>query len=119
MVYVGDLGGNVYALRDSGGSLDEVWSRKVATRGIRMTPFVDDEMIVVGSRDHNVYWISRQSGEETFKREVRGEVLSDILLIEPNDTIREPIIVVSTIAREELLVAFTLDQGERRWVYGF
>jgi len=27
-------------------------------------------------------------------------------------------VVVSTLAREELLVAFTLDDGERRWVYG-
>lgn len=82
-----------------------------------MTPLVTDDTIVVGSRDHFVYWISRETGEETFKRETRGEVLSNILLIEPNDTFQEPMIFVSTTAHEEQLVAFTLDQGERRWVY--
>lgn len=117
MVYVTDLGGYVYALRDSGGSFDEVWNRKVATAAIRMTPLVAGDTLVIGSRDHNVYWISRETGEETIKREVRGEVLSDILLLEPNDTISEPTIIVSTIAHEELLVAFTLETGERRWVY--
>ncbi len=119
MVYVGDLGGYVYALKDSGSSLDEVWSRKVANGAIRMTPLVTGDTIVVGSRDHFVYWISRDTGEETFKREMVGEVLSNILLIEPNDTVREPTIIVSTIAHDELLVAFSLDKGERRWKYGF
>jgi outer membrane protein assembly factor BamB len=118
-VYVSDLDGYVYALKDSGSSLDEVWSRKVAGGAVRMTPLVTGDTIVVGSRDHNVYWISRETGEETFHREVRGEVLSDILLIEPNATIREPMIIVSTLAHEELLVAFTLEKGERRWVYTF
>jgi outer membrane protein assembly factor BamB len=112
-----DLGGYVYVLRDSGDSLDEVWSRQVAPRAIRMTPLVTDDAIIVGSRDHFVYWVGRETGEEIFKRETRGEVLSDILLIEANDTIRDPMIVVSTIAHEELLVAFTLDQGERLWKY--
>lgn len=118
IVYASDLGGYVYALRDSGSSLDEVWSRKVAGGAVRMTPLVTGDTIVVGSRDHFVYWLSRETGEETFKREMRGEVLSDILLIEPNDTIRDPMIVVSSIAHEEMLVAFSLDKGERRWAYG-
>jgi PQQ-like domain len=117
-VYATDLGGYVYALKDSGSSLDEVWSRKVAEGAIRMTPLVTDSTIVVGSRDHKIYWISLDTGEEIFNRPMAGEVLSNILLIQPNDTIREPMIVVSTIAKEELLVAFSLAKGERRWVYG-
>ena len=117
MLYVTDLGGNVYALRDSGSSLDEVWSRKVAGGAIRMTPLVVGDTMVVGSRDHNVYWLDRETGAENRKQETRGEVLSDIVLIEPNDTIREQTIIVSTIAQEELLVAFSLETGDRRWVY--
>ncbi len=116
-IYVTDLGGNVYALEDTGTSLSEAWNRKVAGRGIRMSPLVTDDTIIVGSRDHFVYWINRENGEEIFKRETRGEVLSNLLLIEPNETVRDPLIIVSTIAHEELLVAYTLEQGERRWVY--
>ncbi len=118
MVYVSDLGGNLYALKDSGSSLDQVWSRKVANGAIRMTPFVSGDTIVVGSRDHNVYWISRTTGDEVFHRETQGEVLSDIMLIQPSGTITEPIIIVSTIAKQEQLVAFTLDQGKSLWAYG-
>lgn len=118
MVYVTDLGGYVYALRDSGDSFDEVWSRKVAERAIRMTPLVTADTMVVGSRDHNIYWVSLETGEELIKREMRGEILSNILLIEEGETINETMIVVSTLANEERLVAFSLDRGERRWVYG-
>jgi outer membrane protein assembly factor BamB len=117
MVYVTDLGGNVYALKDSGSSLDLVWTRKVAGAAIRMSPFVNGDTIVVGSRDHNVYWISRTTGEEVFHREMKGEVLSNILLIPSTDANAEPTIIVSTIDKSELLVAFSLDKGERRWVY--
>ncbi len=118
MVYATDLGGSLYALRDAGSSFEEVWSRKVAEGAIRMTPLVTADTIIVGSRDHNVYWLSLETGEELIKRPMAGEVLSDILLIEPNDTVREPLIIVSTLANEERLVAFSLDRGERRWVYG-
>lgn len=116
-VYVSDLGGHIYALRDSGSSLDEIWSRKVANGAIRMTPLVVGDTIVVGSRDHNVYWIDSATGEQNLKQETRGEILSDILLIEPNDTIREQTLIVSTLAQEELLVAYSLETGDRRWVY--
>ncbi|MCK6577199.1 MAG: PQQ-binding-like beta-propeller repeat protein [Anaerolineae bacterium] len=119
-VYVADLAGYVYALRDTGDAFSEIWSRQVALRGIRATPLVTDDYVIVGSRDHNVYWVSRESGEEVNKREMRGEVLADLLLLQPGDgtETREPLVVVSTLAREELLVAFTLVNGERRWVYG-
>jgi len=117
MVYVTDLGGNVYALKDSGTSLDLVWTRKVAGAAIRMSPFVSGDTIVVGSRDHNVYWISRTTGEEIFHREMKGEVLSNILAIPATDGGTDSTIIVSTIDKSELLVAFSLDKGERRWVY--
>ncbi len=118
MVYITDLGGNVYALKDNGASLDQVWTRKVATAAIRMSAFVSGDTIVVGSRDHNVYWISRTTGEEIFHREMKGEVLSNIVAIPAADGSSDSTtIIVSTIDKSELLVAFSLDKGERRWVY--
>ena len=124
MVYATDLGGNVYALKDSGSSLDLVWTRKVATAAIRMSPFVDGDTMVVGSRDHNVYWISRTTGDaindsggKPITRAMNGEVLSNILLIPSTDANADPTIIVSTIDKSELLVAFSLSTGERRWVY--
>lgn len=121
VVYAADLDGFVYALSDAGSSFTEVWApRQVATRAIRATPLIVGDKIIVGSRDLRVYWLSRTSGEEIFNREMRGEVMSDMLVLEPSETLNIPesLLIVSTIAREELVVAFTLENGERRWVYG-
>jgi outer membrane protein assembly factor BamB len=121
VVYAADLDGYVYALNDAGSSFTEVWApRQVAARAIRATPLIIDDKIIVGSRDLHVYWLSRSSGEEIFNREMRGEVMSDMLVLEPSESLNIPerLLIVSTIAREELVVAFTLENGERRWVYG-
>ena len=120
VLYAADLGGFVYALEDNGGSFDAVWeARQVATRAIRATPVVTGDRIIVASRDHNTYWLNRDSGEEVFRREMVGEVLSDLLLLEPSGTlgISEPMVIVSTMAHEELLAAFTVNDGIRQWVY--
>ena len=120
VLYAADLGGFVYALEDNGDSFDAVWeARQVATRAIRATPVVTGDVIIVGSRDHNTYWIDRETGAEIFRREMVGEVLADMLLLEPSEAldISEPWIVVSTMAHEELLVAFTVSDGVRQWAY--
>jgi hypothetical protein len=41
------------------------------------------------------------------------------LLIEPDEErgIDEPLVVVGTNVPQELLVAFTLERGERQWTY--
>ena len=43
----------------------------------------------------------------------------NMLLLEPSDSIPvgEPMVVVSTMAHEELVIAFALDNGERLWAY--
>ncbi|MBC7812755.1 MAG: PQQ-binding-like beta-propeller repeat protein [Burkholderiales bacterium] len=121
MLYTADLGGFVYALDTSDGGLSEVWKVQAATRAIRPTPLVSGDTIVVGSRDHHVYWLNRETGEVTDNRELSSEVMGDMLLIEPSDTldISEPLVVVSTMAQDQLLVAFTLERGERIWDYGW
>jgi hypothetical protein len=121
VLYAADLGGYVYALQDSGTSFTPVWEpRKVAAGAIRATPLIAEGAIIVGSRDHNTYWVSRDTGEELFHREMVGEVLSDPVLLEPSETldIPEPMVIISTMSREELLVAFSVSDGRRLWRYG-
>jgi outer membrane protein assembly factor BamB len=121
VLYAGDLGGYVYALEDNGSSFDPLWQpRQVAERSIRATPIVTGNAIIVGARDHNAYWINRATGEEIFRRQMIGEILSDLLLLEPSESlnISEPMVVVSTMAHEELLVAFSVAEGQRLWRYG-
>lgn len=119
MLYVGDAAGWVYALaiRDEG--FTNVWSRQVATRVIRATPVVTEDSVIVASRDHKVYWLSLETGATVFERNTDAEILADMLVITPenNPALSEPLLIVSTMANDKLLFAYTLDQGDLRWRY--
>jgi outer membrane protein assembly factor BamB len=121
VLYVGDTNGFVYALAVEANGFRQVWSRQVGTRAIRATPVVYRDTLIVAGRDRTVYWLNRDTGEELLRRELNGEILADMLVVEPSETIMipEPFILISTMARDQALVAFSLDDGERRWVYGF
>jgi len=118
VLYAADLGGTVYALDISGG-MTELWKTDVAAKAIRPSPLVVGSTVVVASSDMKIYWLSADSGLVNFSRQLESPVFADLLLIEPSETldIPQPLIVVSTMSAAEALVAFTLDQGERRWVY--
>ncbi len=118
ILYTADMGGTVYALRIEDG-FEEVWKTKATSRGIRPTPLVTEEAVIVAGRDGHVEWLDRVTGAVEFVREVQAEVLSDILLIEPSESleISQPLVVVSTIDPGKLLVAFRLNDGEPAWVY--
>jgi outer membrane protein assembly factor BamB len=118
VLYISDLGGMVYAVDTSDG-LNALWSTKVSDRAVPPTPVVTGDFVIVGSRDHNVYWLNRSSGAVVDKKQVGGEVLSNMVLIEPSETVNvpEPLVIVSTSANEELLVAFTAARGQRLWSY--
>jgi outer membrane protein assembly factor BamB len=126
VLYVGDMGGHLYALNVGSSGLSERWTVKVAERAIRATPLVTDDYIIVGSRDHKIYWLNRGNGRPVTDvdgprvRSLNGEILSDLLLIEPSNqvNIREPYVIVSSVANDNLLAAFTLSKGERVWTYG-
>lgn len=121
VLYAADLGGYVYALEVNGTSFTPVWQpRKVAEGAIRALPLVTDNAIIVGSRDRNAYWINRATGEEIFHREMVGEILANPVLLEPSESlnISEPMVIVSTMSNEELLVAFSVGEGQRLWRYG-
>ena len=118
ILYLADQSGMVYAVNADG--LTKVWATQAATKPIPPAPLVTDKYIVVGSRDHNVYWLDRSNGKVVDTKAVAGEILSELVLINPSSTVKvpEPIVVVSSSANQELLVAFTLERGQRLWAYG-
>jgi outer membrane protein assembly factor BamB len=119
LLYVGDSSGWLYALDIRGDGMQLLWQRQVATRVIRATPIIDGNTLIVASRDRFVYWLSRDDGVETFRRELRGEIYANMVVVEPSETVRipEPYLLVSSQAREELLVAYSLATGEVQWRY--
>jgi len=119
-LYVGDMAGYVYALNISADGFSEKWVVQPATRAIRATPVLTDKAVIIGSRDNNVYWLNPENGSTTFSRQMAGEVLSDMIVITPeqNPGLSDSLLLVSTMTSHELLVGFTLDNGERRWAYG-
>lgn len=120
VLYTADLDGFVYAytIGESGG-LSELWTVQAATRGIRPAPLVTENLVIVAGRDGFLYWLHRPTGETRIQKQVQQEVLSDILLIEPSETVNiaQPLVVVSSTNHSQLLVAFTLDDGEQVWTY--
>lgn len=119
IVYLADLSGYVHAL-DTNDNLAEVWSVQVATRGIRPGPIYYDERVIVASRDGIVYWVDARDGLVLNDQEIEGrpELLGDLLLLEPSETmdIDEPLVIVSSVNTGELLIAFGID-GRQNWVY--
>jgi len=82
----------------------------------------------VAARDQKIYWLKRTDGTpvtasdgKPLVRELTAPILSDILLIQPEDgvDIPKPYIVVSTTSTTQLLVAYTLDNGETKWTYNY
>lgn len=118
-LYVTDVGGNVYAF-DTDGGLTQDWTVRASERSIASTPLVTESAVIVGSRDQNVYWLDRATGEVLDSKATAGEVMADPILVEPSETnnLQESLVVVSTTAPQELLVAFTLERGQRVWAYG-
>lgn len=124
-LYTADLVGNVYAL-DTTNNLSEVWKQKVADRAIRGTPLVTGDTVVIASRDQKLYWLNRADGSilndsegQPLVRDVGAEIFSDVLLVQPGDTldIDEPYVIVSTMAPDKLLVAYTLNTAEQKWAH--
>ena len=61
ILYVGDLGGSLYAF-DTANNLQQVWVQKVAAGAIRATPLIVGDVIIVGARDQKFYWLKRADG---------------------------------------------------------
>lgn len=134
-LYVTDLSGFVYALDASGDVLELVWRVQPSGDGIRPSPVVTEDMVIVADRDGRIHWLSREDGQpvqiegenglEPLVRDVDAEVLSNMLLLEwgegsenEDGDQRSDLLLVSTVNDSRVLVAFTLEDGARRWDYG-
>jgi outer membrane protein assembly factor BamB len=122
VLYAADMGGYAYALdvTEAGGdTLPQVWKIKATGRGIRPSPLVTEQYVIVAGRDGHVDWLNRDNGQIAFMKEAQAEILSDILLIAPSESVSlsEPLVIVSTIDRSKLVMAFRLSDGAQTWVY--
>ncbi len=116
VLYAADLGGNVYALEIREESFRLLWQSEVSERAIRATPVASGEYVIVAARDQKLYWLDRDDGRTYFTRELAGEIVSDMLLLDQGAD-AEPLLAVSTLANEDALVAYGVQNGERRWTY--
>ena len=116
VLYAADLGGNVYALEIREESFRLLWQSEVSERAIRATPVASGEYVIVAGRDQKLYWLDRDDGRTYFTRELAGEIVSDMLLLDQGAD-SEPLLAVSTLADEDALVAYGVQNGERRWTY--
>ena len=116
VLYAADLGGNAYALEIREESFRLLWQSEVSERAIRTTPVASGEYVIVAARDQKLYWLDRDDGRIYFTRELAGEIVSDMLLLDQGAD-SGPLLVVSTLANEDALVAYGVQNGERRWTY--
>jgi outer membrane protein assembly factor BamB len=116
MLYFGDLAGSLYALRVTDSGFQQVWKEKVAQDGIRATPLLTGDTVIVGSKDDRVYAVSTQDGSSRWSMNTGGQALSELVLI-PGDTQSPALVVVGTDNSGKLVFAYTVDTGEERWHY--
>ena len=74
MLYFGDLTGALYAVRITDSGFEQVWKKPVAEDGIRATPILTDGLLIVASKDHNVYAVSKEDGAGRWYRTRRAGV---------------------------------------------
>lgn len=119
VLYFGDLSGALYAVRVTEGGFEQVWKRPVAEDGIRATPILNNGLLIVASEDHNVYAVSKEDGASRWYRDVKGQVLADLVFVpgEAGGEDKAGLVIVSTTEGERLVVALAADTGEERWVY--
>ena len=118
VLYVADLSGFVYALNPE--NLAIIWETQVSPRGIRPSPLVTENYIIVASRDGKVHWLE-PNGTKVMERQVEGgpEILSELVYVPTNleAGINEPLILVATLDMGRLVVAFSEQSGVQRWSY--
>jgi outer membrane protein assembly factor BamB len=117
MLYVGDLGGNLYAVRITDNGFEPVWNRSVAEDAIRATPLLTDGLVVVGSQDKYVYALNKEDGTAVWSEKTRGEVLTELVLVPASDENTPDLVVVGTTEMDRLLMAYDVASGDEAWHY--
>ncbi|MGV2436013.1 MAG UNVERIFIED_CONTAM: hypothetical protein LVT10_14935, partial [Anaerolineae bacterium] len=67
-------------------------SESVITDGIRTTPIVLEDFVIVGSRDKKLYWLDRETGLLSSRMnqnplQLDGEVLSNMIYLEQDQAL--------------------------------
>ena len=114
-IYVADLSGIVYALSAPG--LTPRWTVSAAEQGIRPSPVVIGDTVIVVSRTGKLVWLQTSDGSIIQTREISDEVLSDLVIVPAGEGLREPLIIVTGIHNNPTLAAFTTTDGQRVWEY--
>jgi outer membrane protein assembly factor BamB len=119
MLYFGDLGGYLYAVRITDQGFEEEWKRSVAEGAIRGTPMVTETLVVVGSKDKHVYAVDKADGTDEWSEKTRGEVLTELLFIpgDPENEDAPDLVIVGTTERERLIMSYDVNSGDEAWHY--
>jgi outer membrane protein assembly factor BamB len=121
ILYTADSRGFVYALAVEESGFRELWRRQVAQQAIRSAPIVHNEYVIVASRDQNVYWLNRVTGDTIEAQPAGGEVLADMLLIQPGafSDIDQPTLIVLTMTLSPKFAVFNANTGGELGRYDF
>jgi len=116
-LYIGDLGGNLYAVEIGEGTLTQAWKVTPTPEAIRGTPLVIDNLVIVGAEDGRIFARIAESGAEVWSTNVEAKVLTELISVsdEDDDTTH---IVAGTDKKERLIVALNVTNGEGAWSYG-
>ncbi|GAB4415278.1 MAG: hypothetical protein Kow00106_10650 [Anaerolineae bacterium] len=117
VLYFGDLSGALYAVRVTDEGFQQVWKKPVAEDGIRATPVLTDGLVIVASKDHNLYAVSKEDGASQWYKDVKGEVLADLVFVPGADDDTPDLVIASTMDNDRLVVALNVENGEEAWTY--
>ncbi|NLX09400.1 MAG: PQQ-binding-like beta-propeller repeat protein [Chloroflexi bacterium] len=119
MLYFGDLEGYLYALRLTDNGFESEWKQAVANDAIRATPLLTNGLVIVGSKDHHVYAVSKESGATEWEQQTEGEVLTELVFVprEEDDDEASGLAVVGTSEGDERVIALNVESGDVSWRY--
>jgi len=122
VLYFGDLSGNLYAVRVTDDGFEQVWDgpQNVADDAIRSTPLLTDELIIVSSKDKNVYAVNKETGVNRWSEGAGAEALTNLVFVADAplaDDTTANLVVVGTDDSDNLLVAYNIESGEKSWRY--
>jgi len=119
--YFGDMNGYVYALElnEAGDGFNELWKVNASDSGVRPTPIVTDEHVVVVTRGGGVYWLDKVNGAEFTRHNLDTELLADPVFVPAaeGEGGRPALVVVASANNGRVLNPFTVDGERYTWVY--
>lgn len=116
-LFVGDLGGNLYAVRIGESGLTQDWKVNVTPDAIRGTPLVTGDSVIVGGEDGYIYSVDRATGADRWKKNLEGKVLTELVSVSGEAADGPATVVAGTDNRERLIVALNVTTGEGDWTY--